>query len=78
MLFLPKVITICFREENRFDCKNNHMYGKSASFRLDNLGKIKYRRQLVLLYFHGGSGLIKSNWSRKSLICLPHQYTVGS
>ena len=37
--FPPKAVTVCFGEEERFDCKNNHGCGKSPNFRLDNISK---------------------------------------
>lgn len=36
MKFLVKAVTICSREEKRFDYKNNHRYGKLANFWLNN------------------------------------------
>lgn len=48
--FLPKTITVYFREKERFDYKNNHGYSKLAYFRLDNINKINYRTLVVLSY----------------------------
>lgn len=50
MKFLPKVITVCSRKEEEFDCNNNYGYGKSTNFRLDNISKINYRMLVVFLY----------------------------
>ena len=48
--FLPKTVTICFGEKKRFDCKNNHEYGKSANFWLDNINKFNCKTLVVLSY----------------------------
>lgn len=59
--FLPKVLTLCFREEKRFNYKNNHGRNKSANFRLDNICKINYRTLVVFSYTYQGWGQEKSN-----------------
>lgn len=48
--FLPKAVTVCFKEKKEFDCKNNHNYGKLANFQLDNISKIHSRILVVLSY----------------------------
>lgn len=32
MKFLPKAVTVYFREKKGFDCKNYYKYGKLANF----------------------------------------------
>lgn len=56
MKFLTKAITICSREEEKFDYKNNHKRGKSANFSLDNISKINYKTLVVLSYISSGFG----------------------
>ena len=46
--FLSKVVTIWFREEEGFNCKNNHGRGKLANIRLDNISKANCRMIVVL------------------------------
>lgn len=48
--FLSKTITIYSKEEEGFNCKNNHDCGKLANFWLDNIRKINCRILVVLLY----------------------------
>ena len=48
--FLSKDVTICSREEEGFDCNNNHECGKSANFWLDKIRKFNCRTLIVLLY----------------------------
>ncbi len=50
MRFPPKAITVCYGEEDEFDCKNNHRCGKSVNFRLDNISTINYKKVVVLSY----------------------------
>ncbi len=56
MKFLPKAITVCYREEEGFDYKNNYGCGKSANFRLDNISKFNCRTLVVLSYTSSGLG----------------------
>ncbi len=52
MRFSPKTVTICFKEEEGFDYKNNHRYGKSANFRLDNISKFNCKILVVLVIIY--------------------------
>lgn len=47
---LPKVVIVYFREEARFDYKNNHGCGKLANFALNIMRKINCKMLLVMLY----------------------------
>ncbi len=52
MRFLSQAITICFGEEEGFDCKNNHGYSKLTNFWLDNISKINSRTlSISVIYF---------------------------
>ncbi len=62
--FPPKAITVCSGEKEGFDCKNNHGYDKSATFRLDNISKFNCRMLVVLVVIY----LIKVG-VEKGLIC---------
>ena len=59
MRFLPKAVTVCSREEEGFDCKNNYRHSKLANFRQENISKINYRTLVVLSYTLSGLGLRK-------------------
>lgn len=48
--FLPKAITVYFREEEKFDCKNNHKSSKLANFWIDNISQIYCKMLVVFLY----------------------------
>ena len=50
MRFMPKAVTVYSKEEEGFDCKNNHRHGKLANFWLDNISKINYKILIVLSY----------------------------
>lgn len=50
MKFLFKSITIYFKEDKRFDYKNNQKYNKSVNFQLDNISKINYKMLVILSY----------------------------
>ncbi len=50
--FPPKAVTVYFREEEGFDCKNNHGCGKSANFRLDNISKFNSRTLVVFVVIY--------------------------
>ncbi len=52
--FPPKAVIVYSKEEKGFDCKNNHKYGKSVNFWLDNISKISYRILIVLSYTSSG------------------------
>lgn len=57
--FLPKAVTICFREKEEFNCKNNYKYSKLANFWLDNNSKINCKMLIVFLYILLKLGLRK-------------------
>ena len=57
--FPPKAVTVCSKEEEGFDCKNNHRRGKSANFRLDSISNINCRTLVVLSYTLSGLELRK-------------------
>lgn len=59
MRFLPKVVTICFGEEEEFDCKNNHGYDELANFWLNNINKNNCGMLIVLSYILSRLGLKK-------------------
>ena len=65
MRFLPKVVTVYFGEEERFDCKNNYGCSKLANFRLNNISKFNYRMLVVLSYILLGLGSRKVQLVRK-------------
>lgn len=48
--FLSKVVTVCFGEKTRFDCKNIYGYNKSSNFRLDITSKINCKTLVVIPY----------------------------
>ncbi len=50
--FPPKAVTVCSEEEKGFDCKNNHGWGKSANFRLDNISKFSCKTLVVLVVIY--------------------------
>ena len=66
MRFPPKAVIICFEEEERFNCKNNHECGKLADFQLDNMNKFNYKMLVVLLYISSklGLGQVQLVWRR--------------
>ncbi len=52
MRFLPKVVTVCSKEKEGFNCKNNHGCCKSANFRLDNISKFNCRTLVVFVVIY--------------------------
>lgn len=48
MRFLPKVVSVYFKKEKRFDCKNNHRYSKSTNLQLNNIIKISYKILVII------------------------------
>ena len=54
VIFLPKVVTVYFREKTGFDCKYNHRYGKLANFWLDIINKINFKTLVVISYTSSG------------------------
>lgn len=74
MKFLPKVVTVCFGETARFDCKNNHGCSKLPNFWLDIISKINYKMLVVMSYTSLEFWSKKSNWYGKTSNNLPHYY----
>lgn len=48
MTFLPKIVTIYFKEKIRFNYKLNYRRSKPANFCLDILNKINFKMLVVM------------------------------
>lgn len=46
--FLPKTVIVFFGKKRKYDCKDNHRYGKSANFWPDNMSKIDYKMLVMI------------------------------
>ncbi len=64
MRFPPKAVTVCSKEEEGFDFKNNHGCSKLANFCLDNINKIICKMLVILSYIALRLGLRKVQLDR--------------
>ena len=48
MIFLLKVVIICFKKKTRFDYKNIYGYSKLGNFWLDIFSKTNFRMLVVM------------------------------
>lgn len=54
-----KAVTICSKEEEGYDYKNNYGHGKSANFQPDNISRMNCKKRVVLLNTSSKLGLRK-------------------